>query len=79
MRAMAKKKPQEPTKRGPGRPTGRTRVPVSLRLPESLVKALEVLIERTRRPTTTEIEIALENHLKEAGLWPPPEGEPVED
>ena len=41
------------------------------RLPDDLVEQLETLAERNRRPVTTELEVALEEHLKRNKLWPP--------
>ena len=42
-----------------------------VRLPEVYRQQLKKLRETTRRPMTTEIQIALEKHLAESGLWPP--------
>lgn len=65
---------QEP-KRGRGRPPGRQGVSLHVRISAEMKAALDALSDRNRRPLTTEVEIALEAHLKEAGLWPwpPPE------
>ncbi len=74
MRTMSKKKPTpapEPVKRGPGRPAGRTKVPLPLRIDPRLKAALETLAEMNRRKVTTEVELALEDRLRAAGLWPP--------
>ena len=46
---------------------------VTYRLPEPLLDAIDRLTEETRRTATAEFEIALEKHLKEHNLWPPPE------
>ncbi len=58
---------------GMARPKGPDRRAVNYRLPPALLDALDKLIEQTRRTATAEVEIALEAHLKAAGLWPPPE------
>jgi len=44
---------------------------VNYRLPEELLAQLDKLIEETRRTATTEVELALEAHLKKHNLWPP--------
>jgi hypothetical protein len=44
-----------------------------VRLPEVYRDQLRKLRETTRRPMTTEIQIALEEHLAKSGLWPPEE------
>jgi hypothetical protein len=54
-----------PKKLGPPR---RSR---TYRLPENLIELLEQLARRNRRPTTGELEIAIEDHLKRSKLWPP--------
>jgi hypothetical protein len=69
--------PRKPRKDG-GRKPRRAGVPLNVWLPRELRKALDALLVRTRRPLTTEVVIALEKHLEEAGLWPPAEGEEVE-
>lgn len=45
--------------------------PLGLRFSRQLIEAMRDLAEKNRRPLTTEITIALENHLTAAGLWPP--------
>ena len=55
-----------------GRPPGPPNSPVTVRYLDSLIEALDELVRRNRRTRTIELTIALENHLKEAGLWPPP-------
>jgi hypothetical protein len=42
-----------------------------VRLPEAYRTQLQQLCAQTRRTMTTEIEIALEEHLAKSGLWPP--------
>jgi hypothetical protein len=44
-----------------------------VRLPENFRTQLRRLQKQMRRPLTTEIQIALEKHLKEFKLWPPSE------
>ena len=46
--------------------------PLHVWLDPVLRDAIEALAERSRRTLTMEVSIALEKHLKEAGLWPPP-------
>ena len=41
------------------------------RLPEDLMDELEALAGEYRRAVTSELEIAIEKHLAEAGRWPP--------
>ena len=71
MQLMSKKKP-ETGSRGRGRPRGQQRVPLSMRLPPQIIELLQRLADANRRPLTTEAEIAFEEHLRAAGLWPPP-------
>lgn len=48
------------------------RRPRTYRFPEPLLEALEALAEANRRPVTTELEIAIEEHLRKSGVtWPP--------
>ena len=57
-----------------GRPLQRGDEPkeaVTFRIPASLLAALDKLAEQSRRPRSWEIEIAIEDRLKAAGLWPP--------
>ena len=61
MPTMAKKKP----------PT----VPVYIRLPVSLKDAVEKRADAEKRSFSKEVEIALEKHLAEIGLWPPDDAE----
>jgi hypothetical protein len=42
-----------------------------VRLPEVYREQLRKLQEKTRRPMTSDIQIALEEYLAKAGLWPP--------
>lgn len=44
---------------------------VTYRLPVPILAALNQLSKANRRPATTELLIALENHLQLAGRWPP--------
>ena len=46
-----------------------------VRLPEVFRSQLQLLCAQTRRTMTTEIQIALEEHLAKSGLWPPQESE----
>lgn len=48
-------------------------------LPKVYHALFEQLAAQNRRPITMEVSLALEAHLKEAGLWPPPEGAQTED
>lgn len=45
---------------------------VGVRLPLSLVAALDAQVARTRRTRTTEVQIALERYLAAEGVWSPP-------
>jgi hypothetical protein len=49
------------------------RIMRSLRLPADLWAALNALSKKNRRPTTTQLEIIIEDALRAEGLWPPPE------
>lgn len=42
-------------------------------LEPALRDAIDKATKHTRHSLTTEVEIALEKHLKELGFWPPPE------
>lgn len=46
-------------------------VPLHIWIEPALKDAIDRLSDQNRRPLTTEVVIALEKHLKEAGLWPP--------
>lgn len=59
--------------------SSRARRGVSYRLPEDLLDQLDKLTEHTRRTATAELEIAIENHLKKAKLWPIEEAEEDDD
>lgn len=66
MRIMAKKRP--------GRPKG-VQAPKSvlhIEVPPVLKELMEVLAVRNHRKLTGEVIVALEKHLAEAHLWPPP-------
>ncbi len=45
------------------------------RLPPIYRAQVEKLAERTRRKSTEEVKIALEQYLEKEGLWPPQDGE----
>lgn len=63
--ADAKKKPR-------GRPRGRAVSKVIQATVEpALFDALDVLSHSTRRTKNAELVLAIEAHLKAAGLWPP--------
>jgi hypothetical protein len=62
MPLMAKKKPAD---------VDRHRSGFMLRLPEVYRVQLRKLRAQTRRPMTTDIQIALEKYLAEFQLWPP--------
>lgn len=67
MPAMAKKKPTSPGSSDRHKPRR------SVALPPELVDLVEALAEKNRRPLVWEIRIALEEHLRAAKMWPPPE------
>ena len=54
----------------PRKKSKRTRRMVTYRLHEDLLDQLDKLTEQSRRTATAEIELALEFHLKQSGLWP---------
>ena len=55
-----------------GRPAGRKEAQViQARVGQELFDALAALCSQTRRSKNTELVLALESHLKTAGLWPP--------
>jgi hypothetical protein len=61
-------------KKKPGRPKGRKEtIVVQARAEPLMHEALERLAQQNRRTKNTEMLIALENHLRAAGLWPPPQ------
>jgi hypothetical protein len=64
MPVMAKKKEPE---------MDRHRSGFMLRLPEIYRTQLRKLRAKTRRPMTTDIQIALEEYLEKNELWPPEE------
>lgn len=68
MLVMAKKKPEpEESVRRPNR----TGTPLHIYIPPELRAAIDQCAENNRRKLTQEVVIALENHLKGQGLWPP--------
>jgi hypothetical protein len=69
MLRMAKKKRTTPDGATPPKPN-RTGKPLHVWLEPRLRDAIDTLAERTRRSLTTEVTMALEKHLAEAGLWP---------
>jgi hypothetical protein len=63
---------KRPKKKGVGRPPGRKpTVAIQARVSPELGAALDALTEQTRRTKNVELVLALESHLKAAGLWPP--------
>jgi hypothetical protein len=65
--------PQPRRERGqPDLACTRLRLSLHVYVPPPLRRAIEEAAERNRRSLTAELEIALEKHLKELGLWPPP-------
>lgn len=59
-----------------GRPQGRQETEVvQARVSPQLYAALDQLSAQTRRTKNAELVLALEAHLKAAGLWPPKEEE----
>lgn len=55
-----------------GRPKSATpKYQFALRLDPAVGAALAEAVKRSRRTTTEEIRIAIENHLQALGLWPP--------
>ena len=66
MLLMAKK----PTRGRPPAPEKTTSV--GFRATDSIIEALDILAAQNRRSRATEILLAVEAHLKAAGLWSPP-------
>jgi hypothetical protein len=67
------------SKQGEGKrrkPPQRSGKPLNVWLEADVRDALDALLVQTRRSLTSEVSIALENHLKAAGLWPPPSSAP---
>jgi predicted transcriptional regulator len=62
MLGMAKKKP---------RTDRHLKRIATFRLSDEILEALKKLAEENRRTMTTELTIALENHLAKFKLWPP--------
>lgn len=57
---------------GRGRPKGaKPTESIQARVDPALYEALEKLSKRTRRTKNAELILALEEHLRQAGLWPP--------
>lgn len=54
----------------------RSGLPLHVWLEPALRHAIDVLKTRNRRSLTSEVSLALERHLAESGLWPPPPSEP---
>ena len=63
----------EPVKKKRGRKgkPNRNGRSIQVWLPHSLYDALDAQLAESRRSITAEVTIALENHLKQSGLWPP--------
>jgi hypothetical protein len=57
----------------PRKPPQRSGKPLNVWIQDELRDALDELLGQTRRSLTAEVSIALEEHLKKAGLWPPPD------
>jgi hypothetical protein len=65
--ARQPKRPKKPNRSG---------VPLHVYIPPELRAVIDAMAGSNRRPLTTEVIIALENHARAAGLWPPPAEEP---
>jgi len=80
---MAKKQPRKkPPKEEPMIPVAepaqagdRHKDRQSVRLSGRLYLALKDLAKKNRRPLRWEVIAALEDHLRTAGMWPPPESD----
>lgn len=55
---------------------GHKSYPLQLRLHELLRQQLEILVKQNLSTMTAEITIALREHLRKNGLWPPPPAPP---
>src|SRR4051794_35774659 len=76
MLGMAKRKTRPKAGDTPPRKAPqRSGKPLNVWLDAALRDAIDLLLTRTRRTLTTEVSIALEEHLKKAGLWPPLEAQ----
>jgi hypothetical protein len=64
-------KPTHKRKKKAAGEADRHRSPFMIRLPPIYQEQLRKLRAITRRPMTTEVQIALEKHLAENKLWPP--------
>jgi hypothetical protein len=63
----------KPKSGGRGRPPGRKATYViQARVPQPIWDALGALVRKTRRTKNVELVLALERHLADAGLLPPP-------
>lgn len=65
---VSKKKTGRPANPEPTRP-------IQIRLPESVVEAIERMADDNRRTRVQEIVIAIEDRLQEEGYWPYPSDE----
>lgn len=70
VRRAATLEPMSRQPKGKPRRPNRTGVPLHIYIPPEVRAALDALADENRRPLTTEVLIALENHLKAAGRWP---------
>jgi hypothetical protein len=61
----------KPKKRGRPKKEYPASVPTSIRFPPDYLSALQALAERNHRSLTGELLVALDAHLRAAGLWPP--------
>jgi hypothetical protein len=75
---MARKKRTEVPPAAESKPKPRTgdrhRPRRTVNLPPELYDQLAVLADRNGRPLNWEIRRALQEHLRQNGLWPPPAG-----
>jgi hypothetical protein len=72
MAVMAKRRPPKGNDPPDRPPSPRPGTPIFFYTSDELRAALGVLLARNRRSLTAEMNLALEAHLKAAGLWPPP-------
>ncbi len=64
---------------GRGRPKGvKPTEAIQARVSPALYAALEALVAETRRTKNVELVLALEEHLRRAGKWPPPPAAPAD-
>ncbi len=70
--------PKRPRRSSGGSKPKRVGKTIHVWVPAQLRDQVDELLKQTRRDLTTEVQIALEKHLANHRLWPPPE-KPADD